>query len=105
MKTPCNCRGWSDKYHCRDGISWLADGTEYQAHPPGEHCRCYDDECCADELCRCAVQVSPVGTYLVIDGEVRRAEEYERGLDVDGGCRRYEVWIKENVRTEGEFSP
>lgn len=100
LKTPCNCRGWSDKYHCRDGISWYAGGGEqYQAHPPGAECRCYDDECCAEDLCRCAVQVSPVGTFLVVDGVVHKATaEPGEETDVD---RHWNVWTEKDTVRRG----
>lgn len=91
MKRYCKCRGWSDKYQCRDGISWKADGEQYQAHPPGEWCRCLDEECCPDDLCRCAVQVSPVGTWLVIDGVAVRVNITEHLEPFRGAPEWWEV--------------
>jgi hypothetical protein len=76
MSRYCKCVGWSEKYQCRDGISWNGDGEEFQAHPPGKRCRCADD-CCWDH-CQCAVQeVPPIGTFLVIDGVVKRVDSHD----------------------------
>jgi hypothetical protein len=77
MTLTCDCPGWGDKYQCRDGIAWDADGNKYQAHPPGEHCRCFGDCCTAgngyNDACRCSVVTVPVtGTWLVRNGVVEQ---------------------------------
>jgi hypothetical protein len=80
MSRYCKCVGWSEKYQCRDGISWNGDGEEFQAHPPGERCRCSDDCCWVN--CQCTVQeVPPVGTFLVVDGVVTQVHRVRKEAD------------------------
>jgi hypothetical protein len=95
VKRYCKCVGWSEKYQCRDGIDWdtSSDNEPYQKYPPGERCRCADD-CCWDH-CQCAVQeVPPVGTYLVVDGVVKRVVETER-LERIENTTGWTVWTED----------